>query len=144
MEVALTHRLTHPERTVVIHLSQPPHRLRRYLLGRNAIGNAGDVDQDVDPAEVAVNLLHSRAHGRLVGHVAAIGDCSAAQGRDLPYCLRTAIPIKVNGRDFCPVSRQADCRRPTQAPCSAHDHGDLLQQIKEILLQVVLQVQRNP
>ena len=77
------HRLAHPKDAVIIHFRELPHGLGGDFGGGDAGGDAGDVDQDVQAAEVLVDLPDNALDGGLVGHVAAVGDGPAAQGRDL-------------------------------------------------------------
>ena len=99
--------------------------------GRGDSGrDAGDIDQDVDSAEVAMNLLDRRMHGRLVGHVAAVGDGATAQRHDLADGVAAALAVEVDHRHIGPVCGQPDGGRPAKSPRPARNHADLPGQVE--------------
>ena len=106
-------------------------RLGGDFAGGDAGGDAGDVDQDVHAAEVLVDLPDGALDGGLVGHVAAVGDGPAAQGRDLADGGVAALGVEVDAGHVGPVAGQSHGRRLAQSARRPRDDGDLARQIKK-------------
>ena len=67
------------------------------LFQRFPAETAGDVDQDVKPAEVPVDRIDRRARGRRVGQIDPAEDPGGLSARCLAECRERA-PIAVGGR----------------------------------------------